>query len=685
MKFTFIKKILLFTISSIIFFSCKHDLEKPTWEVNMMSPIAHSEMSIENMISDSTTTLTNEEGLIALIFEMDLMDMSFDSLIKIDAITDEQTHTLDSASFADVVIADTATIGEAINEIPLGTILLPDGSTNSIPAMPGIANGDTINIDASEYFETMTLYRGMLTIELSNGYPTDISNVNLLLINATNQNTIATFSFPLIPSGTVVSDSVSIAGQTIDENLLAVLENMDINASNGPVLIDYSDAIITTVTISDIGITESTAIFPEQQLTENLKEHSFNLGTAQIEEIGIKSGTVTIYILSTLPNGKMIYNIPSLTKNGIAFTSGDMIIPEATSTSLTAFEFDFEGYVLNLTGQDGRLGGDTINTIYTEAYTFIDSTGELVTLNQADSFYSYIHFNLVPEYAKGYLGQDTMEFGNQQEETNMFNNIINGILDLKDATLNLSVDNFIGADVGFLFSEFNTDNTSNNNPPTNAGTDQYGDNIIGKEYTITRAVLSSGEPPMNPTHTKIELDASNMLEILPDIVNYSATFYLNPDGQQSTQDFIYPDYPIKATFDATIPLSFIANNLTFTDTNSVNLNTDSDLEIDELYITIKNGLPLTANIIILMLDAENNVLDTLINSSVITATTNQNNMVTSSSVTNITIENKDYDNVSKLVNISSFTTSSLTEHVNIYSSYKMDISIAAKFRKTIGE
>ncbi|MBT3417394.1 MAG: hypothetical protein HN427_01320 [Flavobacteriales bacterium] len=685
MKFTFIKKILLFTISSIIFFSCKHDLEKPTWEVNMMSPIAHSEMSIENMISDSTTTLTNEEGLIALIFEMDLMDMSFDSLIKIDAITDEQTHTLDSASFADVVIADTATIGEAINEIPLGTILLPDGSTNSIPAMPGIANGDTINIDASEYFETMTLYRGMLTIELSNGYPTDISNVNLLLINATNQNTIATFSFPLIPSGTVVSDSVSIAGQTIDENLLAVLENMDINASNGPVLIDYSDAIITTVTISDIGITESTAIFPEQQLTENLKEHSFNLGTAQIEEIGIKSGTVTIYILSTLPNGKMIYNIPSLTKNGIAFTSGDMIIPEATSTSLTAFEFDFEGYVLNLTGQDGRLGGDTINTIYTEAYTFIDSTGELVTLNQADSFYSYIHFNLVPEYAKGYLGQDTMEFGNQQEETNMFNNIINGILDLKDATLNLSVDNFIGADVGFLFSEFNTDNTSNNNPPTNAGTDQYGDNIIGKEYTITRAVLSSGEPPMNPTHTKIELDASNMLEILPDIVNYSATFYLNPDGQQSTQDFIYPDYPIKATFDATIPLSFIANNLTFTDTNSVNLNTDSDLEIDELYITIKNGLPLTANIIILMLDAENNVLDTLINSSVITATTNQNNMVTSSSVTNITIENKDYDNLSKLVNISSFTTSSLTEHVNIYSSYKMDISIAAKFRKTIGE
>ena len=51
---------------------------------------------------------------------------------------------------------------------------------------------------------------------------------------------------------------------------------MDLNASNGPVSINYSDAIITRITISDIGLTEATAIFPEQQLTEILKEHTFN-------------------------------------------------------------------------------------------------------------------------------------------------------------------------------------------------------------------------------------------------------------------------------------------------------------------------------------------------------------------------------------------------------------------------
>ncbi|GIS07913.1 MAG: hypothetical protein CM15mP112_00250 [Flavobacteriales bacterium] len=52
-----------------------------------------------------------------------------------------------------------------------------------------------------------------------------------------------------------------------------------------------------------------------------------------------------------------------------------MIIPQATSNNVTTFIYDFEDYVLDLTGEEGRIGGDTINTIYTEAFTYIDSTG----------------------------------------------------------------------------------------------------------------------------------------------------------------------------------------------------------------------------------------------------------------------------------------------------------------------
>jgi|TARA_B110000902_G_scaffold42601_1_gene46387 hypothetical protein len=677
------KNILLISLIILLLFACKHELERPTWDVDMIVPLAHSQMNINDMLSDSNLNIVeNEEGFVSLVFQQEFIDMNLDTLIKIDAIADEQTHTLDSASFNDVVITDTATIGETIIDIPFGTLLFPDGSSNSIPAIANVANEDTINIDASEYFETMTLYKGMLVIEIMNGYPTDLSNMSLSLINTSNQNLIATFSFPIIPTGTTVSDSVSIAGQTMDENLLAILHNMDINPSNGPVLINYSDAVIITITIADIGITEATAIFPEQQLTETIKEHSFDMGGAQIKEIGIKSGTVTIYVLSTLPNGKMIYNIPSLKKNGLSFTSGEMLIPEATNTDLTAFEFDFQGYVLDLTGQDGRLGGDTINTIYTEAYTFIDSTGELETINYTDSFYSYIEFDITAEYAKGYLGQDTIEFGPETKELTLFNKINADIFDLEKADLKIKFENFIGADAVIQINNFGT---SNSNTTVLAGIDQNGNTIIGYNYTINRASLSGNELPISPSMTEIIIDADEMLEILPDRINTKATFYINPNGQASVDDFLYPEYPIKASINMEIPLSFIAKNLTLIDTTEISISNQEDLEIDQLFITIKNGLPLDANLKLVLLDNQNLVIDTLLaGTTILAASTDANNLVNQINTTSIQMDYTNFNNVKKLISIASFNSTPINEFISIYNNYTIDVTLSAKFKKTIG-
>ena len=677
--------ILLYIFLYILFSSCEHELENPKWEVDMITPIAYTELNINNILSDSNVIINeNEEGLISLIFEEEFITMNLDTLIKIDAIADEKTHTLDSASFADVTISDTATIGEAIMEIPGGTLLLPDGSTSTIPAIQNIANGDTININTTEYFQTMTLYKGMLILTLNNGYPTDISNINLSLINSINQNIIATFNFPLIASGSVVSDSVSIGGQTIDENLLAILNNMDINASNGPVLINYDDAIITNVNISDIGITEATAIFPEQQLTENLKEHSFDMGGAEIKEIGIKSGTVTVNVLSTLPNGKMIYNIPSLKKNGIPFTSNEMIVPEAINTDLTSFTFNFEGYKLDLTGKEGRINGDTVNTIYTEAYTFIDSTGTLETINNTDSFYSFIEFDITPEYAIGYLGQDTFELGPENANITIFNNITNGNLDLKDSELLLRFENYIGVDADLQINDLSV---SNNNTSINVNLDQDGNSVIGHTYQINRASLNTNTlPPINPTITEITITADEMLEILPNNINTHAYIYINPNGQTTIDDFLYPEYPVNASLQMEIPLNFIANELTLIDTTYVNINTPEDVEIDQLFITIQNGLPLDANIHLILIDDNEMILDTILGNTIITAATlNNENIVTQNSITNSEIEYNNFSEVNKIVTIASFNTVPNEEFIEIYNDYSVQMTISGNFRRIIGE
>ena len=46
------KKFLSLSILTILLLSCKHDLENLSWEVDMIVPIAHSNMNISDMITE---------------------------------------------------------------------------------------------------------------------------------------------------------------------------------------------------------------------------------------------------------------------------------------------------------------------------------------------------------------------------------------------------------------------------------------------------------------------------------------------------------------------------------------------------------------------------------------------------------------------------------------------------------
>ncbi|MDP7567969.1 MAG: hypothetical protein QF383_06220, partial [Flavobacteriales bacterium] len=659
------KKLLLFTLTSILLFACKHELEKPTWDVDMIVPIAHSEMDINNLLTDSNASaIIDDNNFITLIYEQNFIDMNYDSLIKIDEEFGEKTTTLDSVIFDVVVIADTASVGDAIAQIPGGTIFFPDGSTNTIPAMPNMMSNDTIGINTSEYFETMTLHKGWLIIDLINNFPTDVSNVSMTLINSVNQDIIANFNFPLIPSGTTSTDSVDISGKVLDQSLIAIVNNMDVEESNGPVLIKYSDAIITKITLTDIGIIEATAIFPEQELDSKKEEHIFDMKGAQITEIGVKEGTVTLNVLSTLPNGRIIYSIPSLSKNGVPFYT-ENVIPTSQNGELTSFEFDFAGYVLDLTGKEDRDGGDTINTIYTETFSFIDSTGELITLNHTDSFYSNTEFLFIPEYALGYLGQDTIEIEENEINFEVMNNINVGNIDLEEVKLKLKVENYIGADAYLEIIKLRSENLGGES------IDLFENYIVD----IERATLTNESTPINSTLSETIVDADEFIEILPNKITSQANFYLNPNGQSATQDFLYPEYPLEASLSIEIPLSFIATNLTFIDTNEVNIKDESEYDIEKIYITMENGLPFTASIELILLDENNIVIDTLLqNSTIISAQIDANNIVTKNTISTLEMDYPDFESVKKIVSVSSFSTEPNNEFIDIYSNYKLDIT-----------
>ena len=126
-----------------------------------------------------------------MVYSTELLQTEYESLLNINSTSVEKNFRIDSVQFEDVEIEYFTTIGSVIDQLgPLGSALYPDGSMREIPALPNIIQNDSINIDASNYFQTMTLYSGMMNLEITNGFPTSISNMTLLLYNANNQGIV---------------------------------------------------------------------------------------------------------------------------------------------------------------------------------------------------------------------------------------------------------------------------------------------------------------------------------------------------------------------------------------------------------------------------------------------------------------------------------------------------------------
>ena len=246
---------------------------------------------------------------------------------------------------------------------------------------------------------------------------------------------------------------------------------------------------------------------------------------------------------------------------------------------------------------------------------------------------------------------------------------------LESANISIGIDYYIGADAAVQINDLSV---LNDNGEREEATLDY--TII---YNIGRASIS-GSNTITPTYTEINIDAAKMLEIFPNKINTNSTFYLNPNGQSSIEDFLFPATPIEANIEVEIPLKFIANELTLSNTSDVAMENIEEIEI--LYISIENGLPLGASLSLITLDEANQVIDTLlVNKHILSALTNAEGKVTESSLSTLEIKNRDFTNIKNINAIASFTTESQNKHTSIYSTYEMDITLSAKFKKTLGK
>jgi hypothetical protein len=673
----------LFSIIALLIFSCRRDNEKAGWETGIVAPLLKSSLSIKDILSD-TLIQTGTDNQLKVVYENHLYKMSLDSLFDLPDTSVTKIYNLDSISLLNQTISYPVTLGQI--DPQLGIL---NGLTLPIPAIPNQSSAPFI-INADTLFQTMTLITGFIDVSVHNGFPIDITNVAIDLVNTSNGASIVHASFPLIASNSTATNTYSLAGKTVEGNMTGTIDSISSPGSVGSVLIDTSDALVATLSIHDLHPSTATAIFPAQNLIDKSQPFIVKLDTVQLKEAKLKSGNVVMDLYSTLQDSvHFTYKLQSATLNGDTFTVSYTLPPAPAGGPPSEFHhtYDFSGYHLDMANLPQQ---DTVNKMYNSFIARVDSTGQMKTLSLSDSMYAHIGFvDLIPSYGRGYLGQQLFNIGPAELPIDIFEHL-NGTVQLEDVKLSIVAENGIGVNARV---DINSITSTHNNPlktVTLTGT------AVNNPIFVGRATDNGGMPPVHDSITSLLLDKSNsnapaFISNLPDKLNYSMSLQTNPNGNVSNwNDFIYSDHLMEFNIDMEMPLSYIANDLNFTltDTAVFTLSPQDVSRIKDgtLTLLVDNGFPFSVDITLQMLDLNGAIINTLVqNAHIDPATVASNGKVSEKKRSKVSMAvdqaliNKFFDTSKMKISAKYSTTTPPTVYYKIYSDYTIDFQLTGDF------
>lgn len=596
--------------------SCKK--ESLSWNSDNILPLANTQLSIENLLPDSLISVSGNR--VRLVNSHLLHSVSATSLITLKDTQVIKSVKLTQINLGDRRITRSITLGEVAKSAggPLGLLIFLNGTNQKIPPIDNINTG-TIPIDGTGLFRTASFSGGYLVLKINNGFPIPIADMTFNLENAYSKDLILSDVISQIPAGASVTRKYPVAGKKVEGNMVANITSLSSPGSGGnTVLIDTSDALRIELFGEDLKITEAEAIFPAQNVIDEVSNVEYDLGDAELTMVKIKAGQIKITAFNNLQDSlKVTYSVPGATNgsNGIGFYKALAPAVKGVPTTFTQ-SFDLSGYTVKLTGSSGKY----VNTFTNILQARIDSTGELRNLSLKDSIrIDYGLYGIQPEYAKGYLGKSTVKIGPDKVPLDIFGRIKSGSVKLSDIDVRIEIRNTVGIDGLVRINRITGRNTN-----------------TGKQLELSGSALShdlyigaASDNPLTANISTLSLNKSNsnileLLEILPNELEYEFTATLNPRGNTNNyRDFIYSHSTIEARMNIGVPLVLNSDEIVLSDTlelGTVNSEMVSSVNSARFNLLSENGFPLEATLQIHPLKKENGnwkkmdpLLDTLFN------------------------------------------------------------------------
>lgn len=672
--------IIFLTISLISFYGCQKD-SKTSWNTDVVFPLIHSELGINQLVNDSLLN-ENEDQSIELIFENELFNYNVENLLALPLLEFEKLFSVDSLRLSNTNIVYDITLGQifrSIGGVEGFLMLAAHGQTIPIDSINNMST-DPIEINANEYFQSADLTSGKMRVAIENNLPVDIQNVAYVFKNKISQEIIATDTFFEIKSGETQADTFDLSGKTLEGDLEVQMINFDSPGSrNEAIEIDTNAVISIYLNLFEIGVNEATAVFPAQYLINDHNEVEIEDLQQQLTEITIKKGVFITEIANTAADTMYIfYDFPGVTKDGKSLSAYLVLPPPENGEAYTERTTrDLSGYHFDLTGDDGQ----KVNTFSSVFTAEIDSNGRIIHLTKKDSFYMYLGFEeLTPESIVGSMGTDTISAGLILAPFDVFKNVTTGNVEFEDLTVELAIENSMGIEGDIAIKQIEGQGLRENI--------QLLSNQLNNPLRIEPATTS----PLTTTRSKFTLtkDNSNIIDLInvnPRNILHDIELVINP-SDSTQENFVLKESNIAGSLNITMPLSFIANDLSFRDTVALDFSKVPDQEkIKEvtLRLVIKNSFPINAALAIELLDENFESLSIIDVSNTIDAGEIVGEKVLEETISNIELH---FDAIqleklflSKQLQLDvTFNSQPNESLIKIFSSYQFDVTIVADFK-----
>jgi hypothetical protein len=617
------KRYLFFLAGCLALLACQlNPLENRSWDVDVLAPLAYSEVDLKDLVNDSSLLTTGDDGLLTLVYRDTLASQRLGEYVAFSDTPTLRVFRLDTLELSTDTVKQKFTLAELAQQLAddgniLGTlILLNDGNIFPVvPATPGLSSGQ-INIDGSDFFEYADLKSGQLVLGITNEFPVDLDSVIIEIKNANLPGLpLVRDTFPVIPTRTSVTKTYDLSGREVESALQGELVRMDLQQADS-VLINLEDYIEVSIVAEKMQARSATAIFPPQVLLDESRVNIYDLTTDYGEDIEltrmlVRSGKIRAETESTVEDSvQLSYRLTSANNPlgqvpGVAFK---LLPAPPGGSSVQVVEDDLGGFLIDLSA-----GDSAFNLLEDQVLVELLESGNLVSLDQNDSV--KILFSLqeiIPTYVEGYLGQAVYELSDT-EPLDVFSQLDAELLRVSTPRAFVTFANSVGAEADLTIRDLSAINQSS-----------------GESRRLATEAFLAGplrlQAPLLPdtqgvATRRIEILPENsnfadFLNLQPDQVRYDLLLRFNPDGRPPFPNFATDNSQLAAYLDIEVPLRGQARGVELRDTVEVDFG-ETDLgRVGEGTFTLllENDYPLGGTVTAFLVDEGGNQLLSLADS-----------------------------------------------------------------------